>query len=114
MTNYERSAACGKFKCYFESCDGSFSDVDTLNEHLRGVHGLSILKNAGKRSKMDLMLLEQIKQQSKEQVVELSQEASQAATSEHQHEMQQMQSDTAHLAESSVQYGSPFNHPALS
>lgn len=63
MTNYVRSAASGKFNCYFESCDGSFTELDTLNSHLRGVHGLSIVKNAGKRSKMDLMFLEQMKQQ---------------------------------------------------
>lgn len=63
MTNYVRSAASGKFNCYFESCDGSFTELDTLNSHLRVVHGLSIVKNAGKRSKMDLMFLEQMKQQ---------------------------------------------------
>lgn len=67
MSNYVRSAVSGKYNCYFESCDGSFSDVDTLNSHLRGVHGLSIVKNAGKRSKMDLMLQEQMKQQRNEQ-----------------------------------------------
>lgn len=67
MSNYVKTAASGKYNCYFESCDGSFSDVDSLNDHLREVHGLSILKNAGKRSKMDLMLLEQIKQQRQDQ-----------------------------------------------
>ncbi|XP_059611529.1 zinc finger protein 883-like isoform X2 [Phlebotomus argentipes] len=60
----KRSAASGKHSCYFESCDESFGDSDTLNEHLRSVHGLSIVKNAVKRSKMDLMLLEQMKSKS--------------------------------------------------
>ena len=68
MSSYCRSAASGKYNCYFESCDESFSDAETLNEHLRHVHGLSIVKNAGKRSKMDLMLLEQqMKQQEQQQ-----------------------------------------------
>lgn len=63
MSNYCRSAASGKYNCYFESCDESFGTAETLNDHLRHVHGLSIVKNEGKRSKMELMLSEQMKHQ---------------------------------------------------
>lgn len=82
MTSYVRTAASGKYKCYFESCDESFSAVDTLNNHLRDVHGLSIVKNAGRRSKMDLMFLEQVKMQRKQETgLERREGSSMTATS---------------------------------
>ncbi|GAB0088729.1 zinc finger protein 391 isoform X1 [Sergentomyia squamirostris] len=68
----KRLAASGKYNCYFESCEECYGDAESLNEHLRSVHGLSIVKNeiaggggdgeeAGvKRTKMDLMM-EQMK-----------------------------------------------------
>ncbi|XP_055715266.1 zinc finger protein 583 isoform X3 [Phlebotomus papatasi] len=61
MSSYCRSAASGKYNCYFESCEESFGDSDSLNEHLRSVHGLSIVKNATKRTKVDVSLLEHMK-----------------------------------------------------
>lgn len=53
----------GKHNCYFESCDAHFETSDFLNEHLTSTHGLSIVKNAGKRTKMDVMFSEQLKNQ---------------------------------------------------
>ncbi|XP_055695424.1 zinc finger protein 502-like isoform X2 [Lutzomyia longipalpis] len=67
MTNHpkrlsvKRSAASGKYSCYFESCEESFGDADTLNEHLRSIHGLSILKNEGKRIKAEATAMEELK-----------------------------------------------------
>lgn len=112
MSNYVRSAASGKYNCYFESCDGSFTDEDTLNNHLRGVHGLSIVKNAGKRSKMDLMLLEQMKQQEMEQQGSssftdggdggFSQEVVSSASCQSVQEIQ-VQPDVSHLIDGPIQ-----------
>lgn len=59
--------APGKHNCYFESCDAHFDTSDLLNEHLTSNHGLSIVKNAGKRSKMDVMFCEQLKNQKNDQ-----------------------------------------------
>lgn len=53
----------GKHNCYFESCDAHFETSELLNEHLTATHGLSIVKNAGKRTKMDVMFSEQLKSQ---------------------------------------------------
>lgn len=55
--------APGKHNCYFESCDAHFETSDSLNEHLTSTHGLSVVKNAGKRTKMDVMFSEQLKNQ---------------------------------------------------
>lgn len=55
--------APGRNNCYFESCDARFETSDLLNEHLMNTHGLSIVKNAGKRTKMDVMFSEQLKNQ---------------------------------------------------
>lgn len=55
--------AQGKHNCYFESCDAYFDTSDQLNDHLTGTHGLSVVRNAGKRSKMELMFHEQLKNQ---------------------------------------------------
>lgn len=60
----------GKHNCYFESCDESFNDADSLNDHLKNTHGLSILKNMGKKTKMDVMLLEQLENARKNNMVE--------------------------------------------
>ncbi|XP_037030970.1 transcription factor IIIA-like [Bradysia coprophila] len=56
-------SAPGKHNCYFESCDAHFETSDLLNEHLTTTHGLSIVKNAGKRTKMDVMFSEQLSRQ---------------------------------------------------
>lgn len=56
-------SAPGKHNCYFESCDAHFETSDLLNEHLTTTHGLSIVKNAGKRTKMDVMFSEQLNKQ---------------------------------------------------
>lgn len=73
----------GKHNCYFESCDAHFDTSDLLNEHLTSTHGLSIVKNAGKRTKMDVMFSEQLKSQktdtqSKEETYEQDLELEQA------------------------------------
>lgn len=57
----KRQVTPGKHNCYFESCDDAFDEAEQLNEHLRTTHGLSIVKNAGKKTKMDIMLIEQLK-----------------------------------------------------
>lgn len=55
--------AQGKHNCYFESCDAYFDTSEQLNDHLTGTHGLSVVRNAGKRIKMELMFHEQLKNQ---------------------------------------------------
>jgi len=58
----------GKYNCYFEGCNDYFDDADKLNEHLMSVHSL-LTKDLEARSKMNLMFLEQIKNQMTEQYV---------------------------------------------
>ncbi|XP_037037039.1 zinc finger protein 568-like isoform X9 [Bradysia coprophila] len=58
----------GKYNCYFEGCNEYFDDAEKLNEHLISTHAL-LHKDLEARSKMNLMFLEQIKNQMTEQYV---------------------------------------------
>lgn len=60
--------AAGKYNCYFDGCNEYFDDTDRLNDHLMNGHNM-LVKDVEARSKMNLMFLEQIKNQMTEQYV---------------------------------------------
>lgn len=60
--------AAGKYNCYFDGCNEYFDDTERLNEHLMTGHNM-LYKDVEARSKMNLMFLEQIKNQMTEQYV---------------------------------------------
>lgn len=96
--------APGKHNCYFESCDAYFDSPEELNDHLTQTHGLSIVKNAGKRSKMDVMFSEQLKnqeddqqQQHQQQQMHHHQDQQQQQLLQHQQQQHQQQQQHNHM-----------------
>lgn len=61
-TNDKRSVIV-KHNCYFDNCEAFFETAEELNNHLAGSHGLSILRSPGKRSRMELLFADHLKNQ---------------------------------------------------
>lgn len=97
-------SATGKYTCYFDSCDAYFDTSDLLNDHLAITHGLSIVKNAGKLSKMEVIFSDQIKSQKDEHdhAANNNQMVQQQQQHQQQHQMQQQQISNNHMVASII------------
>lgn len=66
------NASNQQHNCSFQNCTATFNNVNSLNDHLRTVHGQPAVKSSGssKKSKVDPMLLEQLENARKNNAVD--------------------------------------------